>query len=659
MSEHITSNPPDAAMVLIFDGEYEKAKMLIDDPASGLSASRRDQLNFLYHECTGNQAEALQVLLKSFDRGDGICPNVSSLPWVYDALSKGRYFRHGLHLAQLERTRYHANWETTAQEIRFLALSRKVEDAEALLKKIWGTIPAHRHADFGVLHARLLLLLKQDKQALGKFVQFLQRPKGSRSLYVRAAMLALGLGNLDHAHRFMNLAVQIFGATVWDHLMNADILTKKGAHQAVIGCANQALALINNNADALPDAVRRCYELSVNAHMVLKQFNPALNLLLKRIEYDPTWVRGKVLTVTCCLELKLRDKAEQVLADLVQQAPADPDVLAVQHRFHMAFGESEIAASALHDLIVHHGEHKYIKTVQALVPRNPDQQFLDEIASHVMPAAFAPQWTNHDLRAGASLRHGLVGHIRSVMALILRESRTRFVRYKLGILWAFLDPAAHTALMLLIFTVIGKNSIYGMSVALFIITGLVPYQFFASAFGQMNSAVIGNRDLFMHPRVQVIDVIVARSILETFVAAVVFVLFLLGVLVFEGSLYVGNVLMVLLGFVGLLSCGAGLGLFTASIKIVLPGVATIIQHATKLLFFTSGVFFSPEMFPSKLRDIFMLNPLLHYITMIRSNFTPVLGYDNIDFLYAFVWALGMLTLGFVFERTFRFKLLSQ
>jgi capsular polysaccharide transport system permease protein len=659
MSEHIKSSFSDAAMALLFDGELEKAKALIDGPASDLSAKHSDQLRFLYHERTGNRAAALYVLLNSFDRGEGFCPNISSLPWVFDALSKERFFRRGLQLAQMARANGYINWETAAQEIRFLSLGRKLDEAQALLQEIWPAIPAARQDDFGVLQARIFLLLGQGKQALGKFFQNLQRPKGTRALYIRAARLALGLGELGHAHRFMNLSVQIFGGTTQDYLMMADILTKSGNSHAVVGYANQALTALNNSDVVQTDAVRRCYEFLVNAHLALNQFNLALNQLLESVEEDPAWLQGKVLIVTCCLELKYKEKAEQVLAELVQQAPTDPDVLAAQHRFHVAFGDGDAAASALHALTTHHGDHDHAKSAQALALSRSDERFLEELSALEMAAIFAPQWDHTDLVAWGSARHGLSGHLRSVTALLLRESRTRFVRHKLGILWAFLEPAVHTALFVLIFVVIGMESVYGMSIPLFIITGIIPYQCFASAFGQANTAVTGNKDLFMHPRVQVFDVIVARSVLEAIVATVVFGGFLLGLGFWEYSLYTSEILMVLLGFFGLLCCGVGLGLLTASVKIVLPGVATIIQHSTRILFFTSGVFFAPEMFSSELRDIMLLNPLLHYISMIRSSFSPVLGHENIYFMYAFVWGLGMLTLGFVFERAFRFRLLSQ
>ena len=105
-----------------------------------------------------------------------------------------------------------------------------------------------------------------------------------------------------------------------------------------------------------------------------------------------------------------------------------------------------------------------------------------------------------------------------------------------------------TGLFVLIFSVMSRTSLYGMSTSLFIVTGVVPYFLFSGTFGKVMSAVKSNRDLFMHPRIQVLDVIVARAMLEFIASLIVFVCFLIILGLFVEQLNISNPLMILINY---------------------------------------------------------------------------------------------------------------
>jgi capsular polysaccharide transport system permease protein len=62
---------------------------------------------------------------------------------------------------------------------------------------------------------------------------------------------------------------------------------------------------------------------------------------------------------------------------------------------------------------------------------------------------------------------------RSVMALFLRELKTRFGKYQLGYAWALIEPLGTIAVMLAVFTAMGAVGYSGISFPLFLATGVI------------------------------------------------------------------------------------------------------------------------------------------------------------------------------------------
>jgi capsular polysaccharide transport system permease protein len=56
----------------------------------------------------------------------------------------------------------------------------------------------------------------------------------------------------------------------------------------------------------------------------------------------------------------------------------------------------------------------------------------------------------------------------TVHALLMRELKTRFGANRLGYFWAIADPVAQAAVMGVLFSLIGRSSVSGIDIALFI-----------------------------------------------------------------------------------------------------------------------------------------------------------------------------------------------
>ncbi|HEN6956346.1 TPA: ABC transporter permease, partial [Escherichia coli] len=110
----------------------------------------------------------------------------------------------------------------------------------------------------------------------------------------------------------------------------------------------------------------------------------------------------------------------------------------------------------------------------------------------------------------------------AVHALFLRELRTRFGKYRLGYLWAVLEPAAHLLIMLAIFGFFMHRTMPDISFPVFLINGIIPYFIFSNIATRSIGAIEANQGLFNYRPVRPIDTIIARAILEVLIYSIVY-----------------------------------------------------------------------------------------------------------------------------------------
>ena len=92
-----------------------------------------------------------------------------------------------------------------------------------------------------------------------------------------------------------------------------------------------------------------------------------------------------------------------------------------------------------------------------------------------------------------ALARGAKRQARVVSALILRETRTRFGRHRLGYLWALVEPVALIAMLLVVFQLAGRSSPAGLDAVGFLTTGLIPYLLFIRTASRGAPAINANR----------------------------------------------------------------------------------------------------------------------------------------------------------------------
>lgn len=207
----------------------------------------------------------------------------------------------------------------------------------------------------------------------------------------------------------------------------------------------------------------------------------------------------------------------------------------------------------------------------------------------------------------------------TVYALMVRELKTRFGAKRLGYFWAVAEPVAQASIMAAIWSLMGRNSLSGIPVALFMISGIVPFKFFAKLLPQLTSSVQSNKALFTYRQVSVLDPLVTRLIIEVVTYIVVFCIILAAMAWLGYDIGMQDFLFFVFINLLLIMLGLGLGLMLCVSMAYWEDTAKILSVVMMPMFIISGIFFTATMIPAQYLYLFDWNPVFHVIELIRQS----------------------------------------
>jgi|SRR5664279_612472 len=248
---------------------------------------------------------------------------------------------------------------------------------------------------------------------------------------------------------------------------------------------------------------------------------------------------------------------------------------------------------------------------------------------------------------------------RILLALILRDIHTRFFGHGLGYLVAIAWPLTHIVVLLIIFSLGNRAVPFGDNMVLFLATGVVPFMTFnyMSRFIMYSAAF--NRPLLAFPSVKVMDILIARAILE-FLSSCCTIILVLAVLWLAGIDFVPrDTLQAFFGMGACLLLGFGYGIINGVIAMAARSWITGYQLVIIILYLTSGVMFVPDAVPSQLRYFLAFNPILQGIEWVRSAYYDGYGAEILDKNYVIACGAIAVFSGLLIERLVRGRILQQ
>lgn len=251
------------------------------------------------------------------------------------------------------------------------------------------------------------------------------------------------------------------------------------------------------------------------------------------------------------------------------------------------------------------------------------------------------------------LRTAFAQQVRVITALILRETRATYGTSQLGYLWEIITPAAGTAVMVAIFTAIGRHPPFGESFALFFATGLLTLGLFRKFGMSLMTVYDANKALMTYPPIKAPDVLYARSMLIAATHLVIMVVFysglgywgLAGFPAYPEKLITAFAVTCLLGF--------GFGATNAILLSYFDSWRHVVAVITRPLIFISAIFYVPSYMPPEIVDWLKWNPVLHCVEWMRNGYYA--NYDSrvLDQTYVLTVAVILTLIGLLGERLTR------
>ena len=249
-------------------------------------------------------------------------------------------------------------------------------------------------------------------------------------------------------------------------------------------------------------------------------------------------------------------------------------------------------------------------------------------------------------RAGfAQFRAALHIQLRTIFALVLRETRVRYGRSRIGYAWAFIEPILIVAFITLAVSgIIGRRAL-SYEFGIFYALGVINFQYFRHSSLYVGQSIEGNTPLFNYPAVHEIDAAVARLILDSATYIVIYLVIFVFIILVFGATWPAHPEAMIAAFlgVGLLSFGVGLNL--AALQRRYEMTFQVYGLVTAPLFLLSALLYSIENVSSDFREILLWNPLVHGTEGARHGYYASYGETYVSFGYLYFVAISLVAVG--------------
>ncbi len=225
---------------------------------------------------------------------------------------------------------------------------------------------------------------------------------------------------------------------------------------------------------------------------------------------------------------------------------------------------------------------------------------------------------------------------RVIYALFMREVLTRYGRHNIGFLWLFVEPMLFTLGVTALWSLTKATHGLDLPIVAFALTGYSSVLLWRNMPARCIDAIKPNLSLLYHRQVKVLDILIARLLLEVAGTTTSFVV--LGVF----FITIGwldppeDLLQVIGGWLALAWFGMSAALLLGAWSEQSELVDKLWHPSAYLLFPLSGAAFLVDMLPKQAQDIVLYLPMVHCIEYIRDGFFGSKFNAHYDMSYALI-----------------------
>jgi lipopolysaccharide transport system permease protein len=229
--------------------------------------------------------------------------------------------------------------------------------------------------------------------------------------------------------------------------------------------------------------------------------------------------------------------------------------------------------------------------------------------------------------------------------LVLRDFRVRYRNMSLGVLWSLINPLVMMGVLTFIF-----GRVFGGDrpplFPVFVLCGLVPYNFFTLAFLSGTLSIVDNAPLVKRvpvPREIIPIVAVLSHVVHVLIQIALLIAFALafGLRPVQAWWWLPVVWLLYVIFV----CGLALG--SSAINVYLRDTRYLVESFNTVLFYLVPIFYSFSIIPQRYAGIYQFNPVAAMVLatrniMLDGKSPPLSLISNLVVVAAFTTGLGLL-----------------
>ena len=219
------------------------------------------------------------------------------------------------------------------------------------------------------------------------------------------------------------------------------------------------------------------------------------------------------------------------------------------------------------------------------------------------------------VRRVAAVLRGRFGHRMEVLRhLVERELRLRYYGSTLGALWLVVQPLTQLAILVFLFQRVVPLGIEAYPA--FVLSGLLPWNWFSASLGAAGMTFLGNRDLMRRPGFSPAT-LVAVNVSSNLLGYAVSLPLLLVLLLAYGHAPGAALLLLPLVLLVQATLVFGLSLAVATLNVLYRDVQQLVGVGVGLLFYLTPVFYRPEQ-AGAAQLVFALNPMAALVSVHRA-----------------------------------------
>ncbi len=199
--------------------------------------------------------------------------------------------------------------------------------------------------------------------------------------------------------------------------------------------------------------------------------------------------------------------------------------------------------------------------------------------------------------------------------LTLRNLSLQYKGSVLGFFWVFLEPLLYMIILSFVFTRILKFEME--SYPLFLLAGLLPWNFFSHALTEGTTSIIQDANLVKNIEFRR-ELLPVSSVLSTFINLLFGLLLFISLLVLLNRPFSVHVLFLPVVLIFHMMFALGLVLFLSCMNVYLRDINNFVKFGLMLWFYMTPVFYPMSMVPEGVFSIYRLNPMVSVLATYRA-----------------------------------------